>query len=76
MAAPASSLQVVPVTEVVASVAVNEVVTELPVVEPLAGDEIETTGAVVSTMNVTHACALPAALLTVTQMVWLPSDRV
>jgi hypothetical protein len=68
-------LQVVPVTEVVASAVVNVVVTELPVVEPFAGALIVTVGATVSTVNVTEAEPVPAALVAATVTVWLPCDR-
>jgi hypothetical protein len=71
-AAAASSLQVVPVTAEVASVAVNDVVTLEPWVEPFAGELIATTGATESTVNVTEALPEPAALVAVTVTVWLP----
>jgi hypothetical protein len=72
VAAAASSLQVVPVTEVVASVAVKTVLTELPVVEPLAGEVIETTGAMLSTVKVTDDDPVPATFVAATTTVWLP----
>jgi hypothetical protein len=74
-AAAASSLQVRLATEVVASVAVKLSVTELPCVEPLAGDEIATTGATVSTMKQRVAVAVPAPFVTVIVMQCDPSER-
>ena len=75
VAAAESSLQVVPVTPVVASVAVKLVVTEEPVVEPLAGDVIETTGTPVSTVKFTVALLVPAALDAVTVTECAPCAR-
>ena len=60
------------VVVVVASVTVNVVVTAAPVVEPLAGAEIDTTGAMLSTVKLTEALPEPAALLAVTVTVWRP----
>jgi hypothetical protein len=73
VAAAASSLQVVVV--VVASVTVKFVVTELPVVEPLAGEVMLTDGGSESTVKVTVALPEPAALVAVTTTVWLPCER-
>jgi hypothetical protein len=73
VAAAASSLQVVVV--VVASVTVKFVVTELPVVEPLAGELMATAGLIESTVNVVVAVPEPEALVAVTSTVWLPCER-
>ena len=73
-AVPLSSLQVVPVTLDVASVAVKAMFTDVPVVAPFDGLVMLTTGAVVSTLNVVDAVpTLPAASVAVTRIVWLPS---
>ena len=72
VAAAASSLQVVPVIAVVASVAVKTVETELACVEPLAGELMATTGATESTVKLTVAEPEPAALVAVTTTVWAP----
>jgi hypothetical protein len=73
IAAAASSLQVVPVTEVVRSVAVKatEVLVEAEL-EPLAGAVIVTVGGAVSTVKVTLAVPVPLALVAETRTVWLP----
>ena len=41
----------------------------------MAGDEIETTGAIVSTVKLTEALPEPAALDAVITTVWLPCER-
>ena len=47
-----------------------------PVIEePLAGDEIATTGAVLSAVNVTEALPVPPEFVALTTIVWLPSAR-
>ena len=70
VAAAASSLQVVVVA--VASVTEKFVVTELPVVEPLAGELMLTTGAIESTVKLTEALPEPETLDAVTVTLWLP----
>jgi len=70
VAAAASSLQVVVV--VVASVTLKTVETELPVVEPLAGELMATTGAIESTVKLTVAEPEPAMLVAVTTTLWAP----
>ena len=70
---PLSSLQVVPVTLDVASLAVKFSVTDAAVVLPFAGELMLTVGAPVSTVKVVDAEAEPAALVAVTVIVWLPS---
>jgi hypothetical protein len=71
-------LQVVPVTELVASVAVKTTFTEVPVVAPFVGLLMFTVGPVVSVLNVTDvpALVLPAASVAVTITVCVPSARV
>ena len=70
MAAAASSLQVVVVA--VASVTLKTVETELPVVLPLAGELMATTGAMLSTVKLTVAEPEPAMLVAVTTTLWAP----
>ena len=57
---------------VVASVTEKTVETELPVVEPLAGELMLTTGAMLSTVKLTVALPEPAMLVAVTTTVWAP----
>jgi hypothetical protein len=71
-AAPPSTAQVV-VVEVV-SLTEKFNVTGEPTVEPLAGELIVTTGLTLSTVKVTEAVPVPAALVAETITVWLPCD--
>jgi hypothetical protein len=71
-AAAPSTEQVVPVTEVVASVAVKFNATGEPTVEPLVGAVIVTTGLTESIVKLRVALPEPAALVAVTVTVWLP----
>ena len=75
VAAAESSLQVVPVTLVVASVAVNVAFTLVPVVLPLAGAVMFTTGATVSTVKLTVAVPVPAALVAEMTTECVPCER-
>jgi hypothetical protein len=71
-AAAASSLHVVPVTDDVASAAVNVRLAVLPIELPFVGDVIVTIGGTLSTVKVTVALALPTALVAVTVTVCEP----
>lgn len=71
-AAAPSTEHVVPTTEVVASAAVNASVNGRPTCWPFSGEAIVTTGGIVSTVNVTVAHAVPAAVVEQTVTVWEP----
>ena len=69
-------MQVVPVTEVVASAAVKATDVDVDVeLEPLAGAVIVTVGGAVSTVKVTEAVPVPLALVALTRTVCGPCVR-